>query len=79
MRRVDADGGRGGGDNHFKILKVKVKVKQSLYSPGQALRVIGGSGSQISRQHMKEVRLSALGTARLYPQQIFLVLISARG
>jgi hypothetical protein len=36
-RRVNA---RGKGDNHFKILKVR--VKKSLYCPGQALRVTGG-------------------------------------
>jgi hypothetical protein len=51
-------------------------VKQSHYRPGQAQEF--GAPRCSDNRHMKVVRLSALSTGRLYPQEIFLVLISIR-
>jgi hypothetical protein len=63
----------------FDLVK-KAKVKQSLYGPGQALRVLGGWGAQISWQQAHKGGQVARPTHRppLTSQEIFLVLISLR-
>ena len=58
----------------------KVKGKSVPFQAQSAQRVPGSLGSQITWQWSRMVvRLSALRTGRLYPQKIFLVLISVRG
>jgi hypothetical protein len=48
--------------------------------PGEALRILGGETPRFqNNQHIKVVRLSAIRTGHLYPQEVFLVLISVRG
>jgi len=53
----------------LSCVKVRqVKLKQSLYRPGQTLRVPGGLDSQISRQsaHYRMVKKDGLNFVRLY-------------
>jgi len=57
-----------------------VKVKQSHYRPGQAQRVLSKLRfPDFVTTAQDGGRLSALGTGRIYPQEILLVLISVRG
>jgi hypothetical protein len=61
-------------------VKGKVKVKQSRYRPGVAPegpRKLRFPDFVTTAQDV--VRLSAVSTGRIYPQEILLVLISFRG
>jgi len=64
-------------DNYFHVLLYIVRGK------GKAVPLQAWTGPEGSRfqdnQHMKVVRLSALRTGCLYPQETCLVLISVRG
>jgi hypothetical protein len=56
-----------------------VKVKLTHYRPGEAFEFLEFEAPGfLDKWHMKVVRLSALRTGRLYPQEGFLVLISVR-
>jgi hypothetical protein len=57
---------------HLSFVSVMyIVVKQSHYRPGQALKVLGFQDSR----NMEVLRLLAQCTGRIYPQEIFLVLI----
>ena len=58
-----------------------VKVKQSHDRPGQALRVPGGRGSQISKRSAHEGGkvVSPMHRPPLLPREIFMVIISVGG
>jgi len=58
---------------------VKVKVKLSRYSPGQAQRILRKLMLPDFVTTAEDGGLSALRAGRLYPQEILLVLISVRG
>jgi hypothetical protein len=61
--------------NSLRKIYIKVKVQKYLHRP-----ITGPENSRFwDSKHMKVVRLSILRTGRLYPQDIFLVLISVRG
>jgi hypothetical protein len=62
------------------VNRYKVKVKQSHYRPGQAQRILRKLRfPDFVTTAQNGGRLSALGTSRLNPQEILLVLISVRG
>jgi hypothetical protein len=58
-------------------LAAQVKVKLSHYRPLGFQEV--ETPEFLGSRHMKVVRLSAIHTGHLYPQETFLVLISVRG
>jgi len=69
-----------GRNNTQHNAKNTTKIKQSPYRPGQAQRVLRKLRfPDFVTTAQDGGRLSVLGTGRLYPQEIHLVLIYVRG
>jgi hypothetical protein len=67
------------GKNYEAGKFLHIKVKPSQYKPGQALRVPKDKAPRAQdNQHKKIVRLSAVRTGRLYPNEILLARIYIR-
>jgi hypothetical protein len=73
MEVCSEDGGRRFLRNVLSVRRPTIKVKQSHYKPGQALRVPGGWGTRIWQG------CQPYAPAAFTPKEIFLVLISVRG